>query len=320
MEPPVNTLSVRIGSCISSPAVCPLMCCRKWYRSLTLTRLFLKRIAVCVFGILLLTPLLWAQQSGSATSSIPGWPLHNSAPTHAVPDPLGTLPPKIPDIAERDESCLLWTVAEVPASTISAVALQVPGKARGEYKKGCSDSRSKKLGDAENHLRKAVEEYPQYAAAWVLLGQVLEAGNRVEEARGACSQASIVDPGYEQAYLCLADAAGQLHEWKETLDQAERALALDPRRNAYGCFYTSMAHFYLGHLLEAEKAALEAIDADHFHRVPQVHLLLAHIYRMKNDLPDAAAQLRAYLKIVPHAPNSVGVKKTLADIESNVAN
>lgn len=318
MEPPVNAGPVRVGICNSSPAACPLMCCMKEYRSLTVPRLLLKKFAVCAFVTVLLTPLLWAQQGG-AKGDMPGWPLHNSAPDHAVPDPLGTLPPKIPDISERDESCLLWTVAEAPASTVSAVALQVPGKARGEYKKGCSDLKGKKLGDAENHLRKAVEEYPQYAAAWVLLGQVLEAANRVQEARGACSQASVVDPVYAQAYLCLADAAGQLHEWKETLDQAERALALNPRANAYGCFYTSMAHFYLGHLLEAEKEALEAIDADHLHRVPQAHLLLAHIYGTKNDLPDAAAQLRAYLKIVPNAPNSAGVKKSLAELDGKIA-
>src|SRR5271157_5449201 len=79
MEPPVNTSSMRVGICNSSPGGCPLMCFMKEYRGLTLARLLFKKLAVCVFGILLLAPLLWAQQGG-AKGDIPGWPLHNSAP------------------------------------------------------------------------------------------------------------------------------------------------------------------------------------------------------------------------------------------------
>lgn len=312
MKAPANTSPVRPGNCNSSPAARALMCCKKRFRTSIHAGFLLQKLTVCVFVVVFLTSPLWAQQTGG----IPGWPKRSSGSDHATPDPVAPLPPNIPD---RDESCLLWTVTPVPAPTISATALQVPGKARGEFKKGCSDLKSKKLGDAENHLRKALDEYRQYAAAWVLLGQVLEAGNRVAEARTACSQASIVDPDYAQAYLCLADVAGRLREWQVALDQAERALALDPRRNAYGYLYSAMAHFYLAQLPDAEKNALNAIDADQLHRVPQAHLLLAHIYTTNHDLPAAAAQLRAYLEIVPNAPNSAPVKKTLAELESEIA-
>lgn len=312
MEAPANTSSVRSGNCISSPAARALIYCKYRLRRLPLPSLHPHVLAACLFLVIFLTPQLWAQQTGA----IPGWPKRSSGSDHATPDPVAPLPPNIPD---RDESCLLWTITPVPAPTISAAALQIPAKARGEFKKGCTDSKGKKLADAESHLRKALDDYRQYAAAWVLLGQVLEAGNRVAEARTACSQASVVDPDYTPAYLCLADVAGQLREWQEALDQAQHALALDPRRNAYGYLYSSMAHFYLAQLPDAEKNALDAIDADPLHRVPQAHLLLAHIYRTNHDLPSAAAQLRAYLKIVPNAPNSPGVKKTLAELESEIA-
>jgi tetratricopeptide (TPR) repeat protein len=312
MQAPANISPMRAGNCLSCPAVSALMCRKYGSSRLTLTSLHLQQLAVCLFVVIFLTPPLWAQQTGA----IPGWPKRSSGSDHATPDPVAPLPPSIPD---RDESCLLWTVTPVPAPTISAVALQVPAKARAEFKKGCTDLKSKKLGDAENHLRKALDEYRQYAAAWVLLGQVLEAGNRVAEARTACSQASVVDPDYAQAYLCLADVAGRLREWQVALDQAERALALGPRRNAYGYLYSAMAHYYLAQLPDAEKNALDAIDADQLNRVPQAHLLLARIYTTNHDLPSAAAQLRAYLKIVPNAPNSAGVKKTLAELESQIA-
>src|SRR5712664_2801910 len=88
-------------------------------------------------------------------------------------------------------------------------------------------------------LKRFAQEYPRYAAAWVLLGQVLEAGNRIEEARGACSQASGVDSDYGPAYLCLADVAVQRQEWNQALDLADRALKLSPVHDVYGSFFSA---------------------------------------------------------------------------------
>ncbi|MHB8525084.1 MAG: tetratricopeptide repeat protein [Candidatus Acidiferrales bacterium] len=196
--------------------------------------------------------------------------------------------------------------------------LRVPGKARGEYRKACGDLNGKKLAEAEQHLRKAVQEYPRYADAWVLLGQVLEARSRMEEARGACSRASTLISNYGPAYLCLADIAAQQEQWKQSLALAGRALALDPSQNVYGCFYSAVAQFHLRDLPAAEKNALATINADHFHRIPQTHLLLAQIYGAKHDLPAAAVQLHAYLKLAPNSPDSAQVRKSLAQLNSQI--
>jgi len=316
MEIPVNMCRVRVARRICGTDVSGAMRRKLWHHCLLVARLLPKGLTVCAFLVVFLTPPLPAQQDGSASGATPGWPLHNSAPDHALPDALGTQPLTTVD---RDESCSLWTVAEVQGSTISAATLQVPRKARGEYRKGCSDLKGKKLANAENHLRKALQEYPRYAAAWVLLGQVLEAGNRIEEARGACSQASGVDSGYTPAYLCLADVAAQLHEWNQTLDLADRALALTPVHDVYGYFYSAIAQFHLSHLPAAERNALETIKADHLHRVPQTHLLLAQIYGAKHDLPAAAVQLRAYLKVAPSSADSADVRKSLAELEGQIS-
>ena len=313
---PVGTCFVRSAYGISGALVPGAMRRGLRYRGPLVARLLLREFAVCAFGVGLLAATLAAQSDSSASGTTPGWPLHNPAPMHATPDAVGA---PIVNVADRDDSCLLWTVGEAPARTVNAATLQVPGKARGEYNKGCSDMKGKKLATAEGHLRKAVQDYPRYAAAWVLLGQVLEAGDRIEEARGACSQASDADPEYAPAYLCLADVSGQLQEWNQALDQADRALKLDPAQSVYGNFYSAMAHFHLNHLPAAERQALETIDADHHHRVPQAHLLLAQICGAKHDYNGAAVQLRAYLKIVPNSTDAAEVKKRLAYLESQTA-
>jgi tetratricopeptide (TPR) repeat protein len=314
MEIPAKLCIEQVARRISDIRVSDAMR-RNLYRGLLVARLLLKQFALCASAVAVLTPSIWAQQGGSASSSTPGWPLHNSAPDHALPEAVGT---QFPIIDKKDESCLMWTVGELQRTTVSAQTLQVPEKARDEYRKACSDMKGKKLLNAEDHLRKAVQGYPRFVAAWALLGQVLEAGKRLEEARGACSEATSVDFAYAPAYLCLADVAAQQEEWNQTLDLADRALTLEPVQDVYGYFYCAMAQFHLSHLPAAEKNAIQAIDADHLQRVPQAHLLLAQIYGAKHDFYGAATQLRAYLRVAPRAPDSTGVRKSLAELEGQI--
>jgi tetratricopeptide (TPR) repeat protein len=272
-------------------------------------------LAICIFLFSLTACALPAQQSTSSSGATPGWPLHDSAPLHGLPDAVGTAPQKTP---QNIGSCLLWRVVEAPANTVSAVALQIPGKARAEYEKGCGALREGKFVSAENHLRKAIQLYPKYADALVLLGQLLAAHNRVDDALGLCSRASSVDPDFVPAYLCLADTSGQLRQWNQTLEFADHALKLDPVQNFYGHFYLAVAQFHLNQFSGAEKNALQAIEDDHLHRLPQAHLLLAQIYGNRNDLKNVATQLRAYLQAAPKSPDAPDVRKRLEDLESRV--
>jgi tetratricopeptide (TPR) repeat protein len=298
--------------------VCPVPVARPLRpRNSALLRLILERLIFCVFAANFFTPALVAQQDASSGSASPGWPMHSSAPDHAVADAVATQP-VAPTRPERDESCLLWTVS-TPQASVKAATLQVPGKARSEFKKGCSEVRSKKFAGAETHLRKALDQYPNYPPAWVLLGQVLEAGNRMEEARVACAKATTADADYVPAYLCLADVAGQKREWQQTLESADRALTLDPGQNVYGHFYCAMAQLHLNQLSAALSNAQASIDADHFHHLPQAHLVLAQVYGAQHDLQHAVVQLRAYLEFAPNAPDAGEVRKRLADLEEQSA-
>jgi tetratricopeptide (TPR) repeat protein len=284
-------------------------------RMVTKARQIRDTLAVCVFLFSLPACALPAQQSSSSSGATPGWPMHDSSPQHGLPDAVGTAPQKT---SQNIGSCLLWTVVEAPANTVSAVALQIPGKARAEYEKGCGDLRDGKFESAENHLRKAIQIYPKYADALVLLGQLLAAHNRVDDAVGLCSQASSVDPEFVPAYLCLADTSGQLRHWNQTEEFADHALKLNPVQNLYGHFYLAVAQFHLSQFSGAEKNALQTIDDDHQHRLPQAHLLLAQIYGNRNDLKNVASQLRAYLQVAPKSPDAPNVRKRLEDIESQI--
>ncbi len=214
------------------------------------------------------------------------------------------------------ESCNSWTESSAHSPTVSVVRLDVPKKASSEYQKGCSAFKERKLENAEEHERNAVQIYPSYAAAWVVLGQILEAENKPDDGRQACSQARSVDPNYVAPYLCLADFAATEDNWREVSILSVGALSLDPTGNTYSFFYAADAAFHLGDLEKAEHDAQNSIQLDKWHHLARVHLLMAQIYKAKQDFIKQAAELREYLKIAPNSADSSGIKTTLAQLEA----
>jgi predicted Zn-dependent protease len=214
------------------------------------------------------------------------------------------------------EGCNSWTESGVRSPTVSVTRLAVPGKADGEYQKGCGAYKDKRLEQAEQHLRKAIEIYPSYPAAWVVLGQVLGDQHKPDDAKEACSRASKIDPTYVAPYLCLAQFSATENDWSQVSSLAEHAMAVDPVRNPYSLYYTADAAFHLNDLDKAETSALAAVALDPWHHLPQLHLLLAQIYAAKGDPHAEAEQLRNYLKVAPNSGDAAGARNTLAQLES----
>jgi tetratricopeptide (TPR) repeat protein len=139
------------------------------------------------------------------------------------------------------------------------------------------------MPEAEKHLRKATEIYPNYAAGWVMLGQILETRQQSAGAREACSRASGSDSNCLPAYLCSAEIAGRELRWHKVLNLTSRALDLDPSNDAYAYFFRAIAYFDLNQLPEAEERALKAEEIDKEHDQSLLQFLVAQIYVAKHD-------------------------------------
>ena len=300
------------------------------------TRTFwqLRLFPVCAASLwlLALSPTLQAQKSSPRPNPIGNQPASGptfGSPTYNIPtgrarDPFddlyGSQPmPPLPSASSQladSEGCNSWTESGVHSATVSVARLAVPGKAGGEYQKGCGAYKDKHLEQAEQHLRKAIEIYPSYPAALVVLGQVLEEQHKRDDARDACSRAIKVDPTYVAPYLCLAQFSATEDDWKQVSRLAEHAMALDPVTNPYSLYYTADAAFHLNDLAKAETSALAAVALDPWHHLPQLHLLLAQIYAAKGDPHSEAEQLRNFLKVAPNSGDAAGARNTLAQLES----
>lgn len=223
--------------------------------------------------------------------------------------------PQIARDRDKEENCFLPPLNGVRGPTVELSSLQIPLKAKREYEDGCAALRNKRAADAENHLRKAVKQYPKYSAAWVLLGQTLGAQQKTDEAREACSQPVTSDSNYRPAYLCIADIAARSQHWDEVLKFSSRALELDPSSDGVGYAYNAAANLNLHNLPQAEKSALRAADLDKNNADPRIHFLLAQIYEAKGDRAGEAAQLREYLKYASDPADVAMVNSYLAELD-----
>ncbi len=217
------------------------------------------------------------------------------------------------------EACNSWTESSVRSPTVSATRLKIPSKASSEYQKACGSYKDKKYHVAEEHVRKAIDIYPDYSSAWVLLGQTLDAQQKREDAEKACQKAVNVDPTYVAPYLCLAEFAADSNDWNEVSLMSDRALALDPAGNPYVLFYASDSELHQNKLKDAEDKAQAAIQLDPWHHLPQAHLLLAHIYAAKGDLSAEASQLKLYLKSSSNSPDAAQIRGDLAKVQAREA-
>ena len=236
------------------------------------------------------------------------------------PDNPGVFIPTIAPIPKpvvvEDETCLPWELADTRGATVSAIRLGVPSKARSQYDKACGAFKKKRLPEAEQYVRYAIQQYPKYLAALVMLGQVLQGEQKMTEAHDACSQALTVEPTYLPSYLCLAGLLDRENQWGDLLTLSNRFLGLNSVGDRYAYYYQAIAYFHLYDLPEAQKSVLKAIEIDAEHHQPGLYFLLAQIYGEEGNVADAAAQIRLFLKYNNGRQDKDAAKQYLANLQS----
>jgi tetratricopeptide (TPR) repeat protein len=230
--------------------------------------------------------------------------------------PTTTPVPIAKPVVEEDEACLPWDLPDVRGATVSAVRLGVPGKARSQFEKACGAYKKKKLPEAEQHVRDAIQQYSKYLAAWVMLGQVLQDEQKMDEAHDACSQPITVDPTYVPPYLCLAGLLDREKQWDDLLTWSDRFRGLNLPGDMYAYYYRGLSLFHLRKLPEAQESVTKAIGIDSQHHQPGLFFLLAQIYGQQGDVVDATAQINQFLKFSNSRQDKDSAKEYLSELRS----
>src|SRR5947209_7412289 len=220
--------------------------------------------------------------------------------------------------AEKEDTCFLPPLNFVHSPAIAVTSLHVSPRALKQYATACSALKEKKFDVAESRLRKAVEFEPAYSAAWVTLGQTLEARQKIDEAQHSCAQAQTVDPNYLPSSLCLADIATRSNNWEEALKYSDRALQLDTSGNSVAYGYKAAANLNLHRLSDALESALKALSIDKNNSDPRLHFLLAQIYEARKNPGAEAAELKEYLKFATDPADVAMVRQYLSALDGGL--
>lgn len=198
---------------------------------------------------------------------------------------------------------------------VTAASLEVPAKARREYEKGSESLEKGDVADAEKSLRKAIDDYPKFAEAWMRLGDIEQRRKNVDGAMEDYQEAIEADPNMPLPYLRLAFLYAVASKWEESRRLTARMISLDPVDFPMAYYFNAVAEFNLKHLDKAENNALRAEAMDPHHSEPRIELLLASVYNAKGAYSSAADHYRIYLKLVPDSPLTERVKTDLAKTE-----
>lgn len=214
---------------------------------------------------------------------------------------------------------ILHPLAKAEGTTISVTSAAAPQDAKRAYESAQAKVKDKKLADARKDLERAVQIYPQYAAAWNDLGTVCLQLEDQNGAREAYTKAVEADPKFVLPLVQLADIAARQRQYQEVVSLTERASKLDAVSFPSIYYLSAVASYSLQNLDAAEKSAREAIRIDTQHRYPKAHHLLGALLSLKGSYSEAAGQLKMYLELAPGAADAEAVRRQLAEVEKMAA-
>jgi tetratricopeptide (TPR) repeat protein len=210
---------------------------------------------------------------------------------------------------------VLHRTAGVEGSSISVTSMMAPKDAKKAYEHGLQSLLKSKPSEAAKDFEKAVSLYPKYADAWMNLGKVRLEQQSIEPARAALKKALESDPKLVGPYMELGLLAAKDANWQDSGTYLDRAVELDPADFPQAWYADAVANYNLKKYDAAEKSAREAVKLDPRHVNPRSEYLLGLVLAEKRDYAGAIAELTAYMKLSPNAPDLAQAKDQLGQIE-----
>ena len=194
------------------------------------------------------------------------------------------------DLQQQVGTIVLKRMGKGAGSTITVTSMQAPKEARQAYERGESSLAQRKFSEAEPQLRKAATIYPQFAAAWCLLGVAHEGEGRDADAVEDYRRSIAADPQFVNPHFALAALAMRTEKWADAVRSTEEVEKMDSAAFPIVYFYNAVANYNLSNLEASEKSVRTFLAMDANHRHPESTLLLAEILEQRHDYAGAAEQ------------------------------
>ena len=206
--------------------------------------------------------------------------------------------------------------ARAESATISLKTLAAPKDAKKAYEKAVKELGKQEVNfsKATKELEKAVQIYPEFAAAWHLMGEISLELENPQSARKSFQEAVAADSLYAAPYTSLARLELEEEHWEEAAQLSRQALDLDPQL-VRAHYFNALANSSLGKLDAAEASVLQVQRSSKAQEYPLAHYVLGWIMSQKGDFDFAAAEFRRFLEIAPTAPLAEQLQEQLAQWE-----
>jgi tetratricopeptide (TPR) repeat protein len=206
----------------------------------------------------------------------------------------------------------------VTAENLVVFVQDVPPEAEKLYKKAVADLDDQRTTEGLAELRSAIEIFPKYYFALErLANEYLGMGSPASfEAAGILFDSAVqINPRSYKSWYGLAYAKYATGNNEAAKAAIDKALEINPEL-ADGYFLNGAILRRQKKFTDAEKQLLKALALGK-NNMPQVHRELGLLYG--NDLqkyPEAAKELRAYLKARPHAKDAEDLRKLIETYET----
>jgi Tfp pilus assembly protein PilF len=201
----------------------------------------------------------------------------------------------------------LKRLGDAKGTTISVTSMAAPKDAMRAYEKA-QKLMETKPEEAEKNLNKAVQIYPQFAAAWSVLGDIHRERNQLDAAQTEYTRAIAADSQFVNPLYGMALITVRQKKWNEAIQFTDQLIKLNAFAYPLAYFYNAAANYNVQKFDPAEENAkkFKAMDTQHGH--PEVSLLLANLLSRKKDYAGAAQQIRDYLAAAPNSPDAESLK------------
>lgn len=202
-------------------------------------------------------------------------------------------------------------------SSVSVAQYRVPERARDELRKAREASLKGKTEEAQTHVAKALEIYPNYADALTMRGILKLAARNAEGAVEDLQHAIQCDGSYAMAYLVLGSAFNTQAKFDDAIRTLQRGETLSP--------HAWQAHFEMG------KAYLGKTDySSSLHELDRaqslapadytlIRLIRAHVLMQLDRYADAVTDLQTYLDKTPEGPDAELAQKMLDQARASLS-
>jgi tetratricopeptide (TPR) repeat protein len=211
---------------------------------------------------------------------------------------------------------MLHRMGPADGQVISAASLAASKDARTAFEKGQSALKKNKLDDAREDFEKAARIYPGYAMAWCELGKLAVGRGQFDDGLRSFQTAIQADPKYVEPYLNVAALQAVEKQWPQLAQTSGALVRMDPYDYPQAYYMNALANYNLRNIGAAEKSAREAERLDQQGRFPLSWQLLGAILANRGAFPEAAEQMRQYLKFAPQAQDAGAARAQLSQFEA----